>query len=331
MQTLIPGLDEPFARMTEAEASRVLETVWGVPGPRVERLDTERDDSFYVLSDEGDFVLKVAHPADDALLVNLQTSALGHVNEVEPLLPLQRVLQSVGGEIEPVVEVGGASRIARVLTWLPGRLLSDSLPDRVQLGMLGESLGRLTSALSTFDHPAAHRVLLWDVARLPLLRPLLEQYPFAEPVAAFELFDRIVAPRLAGLPHQVIHNDFHQGNVLADPAHPAFVVGVLDFGDVVYSARVIDVAVAVSYLLYPAGRSWLEIEPFLDGFGRHVRLEPLELELLPALVAARLAQRILLGSELARHSSETVDDVAAKITGVRATLRDLLDRIGVSR
>ncbi len=92
----------------------------------------------------------------------------------------------------------------------------------------------------------------------------------------------------------MIHNDFHPGNVLVDPASSAYVVGVLDFGDVLYSARVIDVAVAMGYLVTAAAPAWPAVQPFLDGYLSLVRLTDVELELLPGLVSGRLVQRILI-------------------------------------
>ncbi len=40
-------------------------------------------------------------------------------------------------------------------------------------------------------------------------------------------------PQLAGLRHQVIHNDLNLHNVLVDPKDGARVAGVIDFGDMV--------------------------------------------------------------------------------------------------
>ena len=288
----------PFERLTDAAASALLHSSFDLPTVALTRLDTERDDSFHVVSPEGEFVLKVAHPLDSPALIDLQSTALAHVAGA---VPTQRVLRTVPGD-----------RVARLLTWLPGVPVFDVLPDPRQLGLLGETLGRLSVALSTFKHPEARREFPWDALRLLALRRLGDS-------PAFDWFEADVAPHLDALPRQVIHNDFHLGNVLADPSDPGYVAGVLDFGDVVHSARIADVAVAASYLLSPARLGWRGVELLLGGFERHVEVTDLERRVLKPLVAARFAQRILINDWLRR------DDPVHDSTANRAALADLME------
>ena len=291
-----------FARLSPAQADEILAEHWGIAGAKLERLDTERDDSFQVTTGEREFVLKVAHPADDPLYVNLQTAAMSFAAELEPRLPLQRVLLTRTGEVEPDAD----GRVARLLTWLPGIPVFDAVPNPEQLELLGEALGLLSSALSTFDHPAAHRDFIWDAGRLHLIESLREEAPWPEIDLAFDLADR---DAIAALPQQVIHNDFHPGNVLVDPGHPGYVTGVLDFGDVVHTARIVDLAVALSYLRSPLGIR--DTSPFVEGFGRVVRVTDAERSALPGLVAARFAQRILINLALTRGNPGSRDSAVA--------------------
>ena len=285
---------EPFERLSDESAAALLAATWGVSASAIARLDTERDDSFRVTAHGEDYLLKVAHPADDPLTVNLQTAALSFAAE-HSSLPLQRLLLTAEGEIEPLVD----GRVARLLTWLPGHPVAGELPPY----LLGQSLGSLNDALSTFDHPAAHRDFVWDLGRLDLVRNLQERFPSAE---VAEIFARWDALDLSQLPRQVIHNDFHQGNLLTDGER---LTGVLDFGDVVHTARVVDLAVALCYL------GWHQ--ELIDGFTSIVPLRDDELAVLPTLVAARFAQRILLNQLLGR----------GRQTANEAALRDHLERM----
>ena len=326
MESLAAHLAGPFESLSSAEAQEVIARNFGVTFAAAERLDTERDDSFRIRSPHGDFVLKVSHPDDDPLTINLQTAALAHAADTDPGIPLQRLLPSLAGEIEPMITLAnGDKRIARVLTWLPGSPLYTVTPDIRQLELLGEMLGRLSAALASFEHPAARREFAWDVARLPALRPLLEQFPSVEVSGAFALFDHAVQPVLDALPRQAVFNDFHQGNILVEPDHPAFITGVIDFGDLVHSVRVADLAVAISYLLYPGNRSWAEIEHFVTGFTRRVRLSTAELAVLPPLVAARFAGRILVNQFLARGNPDDRASTAAAANMNQQALGQLLN------
>ena len=277
--------------MLPAQASLLLAERYNMGDATLTRLDTERDDSFHVDAGGGQYSLKIAHPGDLPETIDLQLAALRHAAAADPGLPLQGVVSGADGEA--LQQWNGRS--ARLLTWLPGQLAHGFEPTPSQLHASGVMLGRLSDALSTFDHPAARREIAWDIRRLGRLSELATDATRA----VIERFDVTVAPLLDGLPHQVIHNDFHPSNILVDDRQPGYVVGILDFGDVVHAARVSDLGVALAYLA-PQGDLLAGVQPFIDGFDSVVQLLPEEKAILPDLVSARLVQRILLSNLLAR-------------------------------
>jgi hydroxylysine kinase len=324
----IPGFESAgettpaFDRLGSEEAAQIVAEHYDLRAENVARLETERDDSFRIATAAGDFVLKVAHPADPPEALDLQTRALAHAAESDAALPLQRILPSRGGSLAPPLPEHGG-RLARLFPWLPGTPLEDTRPDATQLAQLGGVLGRLSLALSDFDHPAAEYPYAWDLVQLPRLRPLLERFPSDAAAEALERFERNVAPRLDELPRQIIHNDFNPGNVLVDAAAAGYVTGILDFGDVIRSARVCDLAVALSYQLFPLGGRWSTITPMIEGFEQHVRLEPAEREVLFDLVVGRFAQRVLINEWLALDDGSRGRDPGFR-DGVRGALETLL-------
>ncbi len=154
-----------------------------------------------------------------------------------------------GAESEP--------RVARLLTYLPGRMLDYDATTPSQRRAIGAAVARLSWALRDFDHPSAGRVLAWDLQRLGTLRPLLPHVPDGAPrdLAAAELdrFDEHVGADLAETRQQVVHQDVNADNLLVDASADGFVTGILDFGDVVRSSVVGDLAVAMSYAVGAGG------------------------------------------------------------------------------
>ena len=297
--------------LSELDAAALVTATWHLDVVRCARLDTERDDSFHVVAAEGEFLFKLAHPDDEASVIDLQSAALAHA-------------ASSGLAVQGVIGTATVDgRIGRLLTWLRGSPL-DFTPEPAEAERLGAALGSLNAALASFDHPAARRALDWDALRLPASRALLEEFASPEATEAFARFDERVAPHLGELPRQVIHNDFHQGNILVDRDDERFVVGIIDFGDVTHTARVVDVAVALSYLQHPLGVD--DESRFLAGFERHVPLTELERRVLPDLVAARFALRLLLNAALQRGTPDNRSDAGGGWDRTRAALAAHLER-----
>src|SRR5215475_198104 len=159
-----------------AEAARqILREGFGVESSSLIALAGERDQNFRVDTSSGRRLLfKISNPADDRPILAMQTAALGHIEQVDPALPVMRPLPTTAGE--PWVEAPGQdSRTypARLFTFLPGRMIANTALTTAALRGHGQITARLGRALRGFFHPAADYEILWDITRLPELRPLL--------------------------------------------------------------------------------------------------------------------------------------------------------------
>ena len=271
---------------------------------RATRLTGERDENFRLTAADGaEYILKIANPAENPVETALQTAALLHIERIDPALPCPRVVRDrSGGTHVRFVDEGGAERTARMLTFLPGRLLGESTRSRAQRADCGRLGARLTLALRGFEHPAAGRMIVWDVRHTRHMRRLLEELPrFPYLPAARELLERLV-PRidseLPGLRHQMVHNDLNPLNILVDPGEQERVTGVIDFGDMTRTALIADVAVCAAELIPPdcadpheAHEAILDVASAYDG---GVQLLKSELALLGVLVAARLLMTLVI-------------------------------------
>jgi len=319
-ELLAAELAAPFERATEADAATALLRHWGLIAERANRVETERDNTFRIETSDRSYALKIAHPADARAAIELQTAAIEWAAEHDPGLPLPRPIPTVDGTVQPVV----AGRVVRLFPWMPGQSLRagiwDAAPEASLLHSIGATQARLTAALAGFRHPAESRALAWDVARLPELVGLTEALDDPVPIAS--VLDRHIAeiaPRLGALPQQLIHNDGNLDNLLVDD-RATRVVAVLDFGDAVRTARVLDLAVVASYLL-PADDQYTASDTLRElttGWQSVLPLDSDERELLPRLVLARLVQRMLLGSWLSREIVHNADYLGRNIARTRA-------------
>jgi len=297
-------------RVSHVQAEEIARECYGVAG-KAERLPAEHDDTFRLVTRDGTSrLLKVGVAAPgvaapdaaalDAAEVSFQTAVLLHLEQTAPELPVQRVITALDGRPELVLD-GPRPRVVRMTTYLEGRPLSDAPVTKALRRDIGATLARLDQALRSLRHPGANRIHLWDLQSFPQLRPLLGQLPgTARHPALLDCFDRfeaIVRPRLASLPKQVIHTDFHGDNLLTDAAADAAakVTGVLDFGDSLAGPVAMDVAVAACYQFGTDVQD--PLAPALDVVAGYHAVDPLhdgDVALIGEFMLLRLAARIIV-------------------------------------
>lgn len=289
----------PVPSVEPTEALRVLGEHYdlgGTLGP----LGSERDQNFLLTAQDGQhYVLKFANSAEDANVTSFQTAVFRHLAKKAPDFPVPRLVQSLAGEnIVTHTAADGRQHLVRVLTWLDGTPLQyvDRAPDSA--ATLGHCLAVLGLALQDYEHPGSDYALLWDLKRAASLRELLDcvddQKLRALCEGRLDLFDAEVQPVLQGLRWQVIHNDLNPSNVLVEPDDAGVVTGVIDFGDLVRSPLVVDLAVACAYLLRDEGDPFKDVLAFVVAYHSVRPLEDSEIGILFDLLLTRSTMTILI-------------------------------------
>jgi 4-aminobutyrate aminotransferase-like enzyme/Ser/Thr protein kinase RdoA (MazF antagonist) len=268
----------------------------------VSPLPSERDQNFLLATAGGDrHVLKISNAGEDPQVIDLQNAALLHLATVAPELSLPRVRHTAdGAALATVADASGVPHLVRLLTWVPGRVLADVQPHTPELlHSLGALLGALDAALATFAHPAAERDLKWDPRRAAWIR---EYFPFVDDPARRALVERLFAladgelARLApGLRTGVIYSDANDYNVLVDGSDPYArrVSSVVDFGDMLHTWVVNEVAVACAYAMLDKPDPLAAAAPVVRGYHAAHPLTPGEIEAIYPLACSRLAVSVV--------------------------------------
>ena len=291
-------------RFTADEAGRIAAEVFGIDGSASD-LGSERDQAFLLEDGEAGGVLKISNSGEDPASLDLEESAIAHVVAIDPDLPVARPLA-------PRAAFDGHH--VRLFERKRGHKGGSELDDAA-VRQLGAVHARLCLALRSFFHPAAGRELLWNVRATPRLRPLLDDIADRDrrelAGRTLDRFEERVLPEWNRLRGQVVHGDFNLDNILLDDDDR--VAGILDFGDCSHSALAADVAVALASILRgrPLDDAFRVARIALDGFTSHLPLEPLELELLGDLVAARLAAIVSISAWRTRRFPENAEYIEA--------------------
>jgi hydroxylysine kinase len=301
LDSLLTTLGGQLTTVTIAQAEELVRQHFGISA-HAERLTGERDENFRMHAEgEDGYVLRIAHPAEPPAIADLGRAALVHLAQVDPTLPVQRVCRALDGDTR--IQFTDQSQIRRsgmLCTYLPGTPLILATRSPVQRESCGRLLARMGQALKSFEHRACRRELLWDLRQLPCLAPLLQELPglaamdfLADFVARFA---STVAPRLASVRRQFVHNDFNARNIIVDVSDESRVTGIIDFGDSVHTALIADVAVGAVGQLSNPETAEEAIQQFVRAYCEVEPLESQELALLPWLIAGRIVQNVVITS-----------------------------------
>ena len=303
--------------------------LYGLEGS-ISPLDSERDQNFRLDTPGGDqFVIKIANSDLDPDVLRMQVAALAHIAKVDPELPVPRVLHAQSGAaLTPIQAHDGRTHYVHVLTYLPGRSYPAGASHRALWRPIGYYLARLGRALRGFFHPAANYELLWDLKQAAAVRALLHHVPDSDHrQLAGHFLDRFaqgVLPEIPKLRSQIIHNDFAPNNLVVAEDDHAMITGIIDFGDLIHTPLVMDLAVPIAYL-FRGPDDPLEIaSAVIKAYHEISPLEPVELSLLYDLIATRLtllnviaSWRVALYPENQEYIAGYVDRVWARLSAWR--------------
>lgn len=294
-------------RFSAADAERVARELYGVEAS-ASPLASERDQNFLLKpAHGGGFVLKFSNSREARAFLDAQREAMAIVAERTGLCTSVIPVRGGGDSLGEVSGPAGERHFTRLVRFIPGTPAGEARYHSAAYRCdLGRCVGAIDRALAGFDHPAAHREFHWDLARgvstcrryLPLVQDAAVRQMVSVMVDAFE---RDTSPLLPRLPRSVIHNDANDFNVIVHESADPFtrrqrVAGVIDFGDMVHSYTVGDLAIAAAYAALDARDPLAAAAEVVTGYHRERPLEDGELDALFGLIRLRLCTSIVIAA-----------------------------------
>ena len=294
----------------EDDAVRMARDLFGLEAS-AKSLPSERDQNFRLTASGGDrYVLKIANATEPIEILVLQNQAMRHVFQKSRLKDphanlCPEVIASLEGDHITAIEgPHGNSHFVRLLTYIPGKPLALIKPhDAALLSSLGCFFGHIDRCLKDFDHPAAHRDFHWDLKNASkVIGAYIDLIPVPQNrqlVRDFLLrFQRQSEPLLAVLPAGIIHNDGNDYNVLVqqEENRPSQVTGVIDFGDMLHTYSVCEVAIICAYAMLNKNDPLTAAKTVIGGYHQIHPLDDPELTVLFDLICMRLCMSVCLSA-----------------------------------
>ncbi|MEM1410745.1 MAG: phosphotransferase [Pseudomonadota bacterium] len=321
--------------MAQSTLQTLLDEHWGLAGP-LEPLYAERDLNHRLTTERGQcWLVKLSHPDTGRRRLDFENRVLDALSNGTEGLRVPRIRTTHEGVLSLPLPDGTQ---LRVLAWLEGIALSDVDVTPAMGEALGRACARLNRALEPLSTTGALPANLpWDLLGLPALKPLAARLPDAGAMAmarsVVEHHEAETARALQALPRQPIHNDLNPDNVLVAPAKPNALPAIIDFGDMVRAPVLCDLAIACAYHVTDDGEPLRNVRTIVRGFHAERPLSEEEQTLLPALIAGRLCQTLLIqGARFAAGNkalANTYQQALRRLTALREV--DPQTQVGVIR
>lgn len=298
-----------FSSETVRKLVRDLYGIEGTPEP----LPAEWDQNFRLNAAEaGTFVVKIANRGHSTATLEFQNAAMNRLSRLWSSGRSPRLVPSLAGkEITLVSSLDGAEYRMRLLTYLDGRPFAAVRPrDERTLKRLGMALGDLDQCLADLQHPAMGRQLQWDLQRCEWISTVTHRIPNLQRRRIVEMlllqFRARVAPLLPHLPVSVIHNDANDENILVapDPEGGWSLVGLLDFGDMVRSQTVNELAIACAYAGLSTEDPLQVATRIAAGYHQRRPLKETEVQALFPLMCMRLCVSVTISAIAAQEDPQ---------------------------
>lgn len=299
------GRDESRPPFTIDDASELAGRLYGLSGVFSE-LPSERDRNFQVKTDSGaEYVLKISATSEMREVLEFQNAAMQHLSQEQEFAICPWVIPNKEDEcISTTKDSEGHEHFVRLLGFLPGQVLGKINPHTPQLLFdFGRFMGSLSLLLADFTHPGASRDFYWDMknagAVIHRYIDLIEDAAQKELVKHFyKEFDNNVVPVIRDLRASVIHNDGNDHNILVHEAHSDYErsFGILDFGDMVHSCTVFEIAIAAAYAILGKEDPLAAAAQVIGGYYSVFPLTDEEIDIVFYLVCVRLTMSVCVSA-----------------------------------
>jgi len=285
------------------EIDQLLQENYGIQA-KIKELPGYEDLNYIIDYKNSRSILKITVNPDAQLSVMPQVRVLNVLNKTDNLRGLiPEITSTLNGEKTLEWEYDGTKLIVRILSFLEGNFMGEKSPLMSFFAMLGEFMGKLDNTLSKINEPLFRQLHLeWDLANFleneelcqyiknPYNRTLVEYF--------FLQYREIVTPAYKNLRKSLIHNDINDWNVLAADNK---VAGLIDFGDMVHTATINELAIALAYAMMKQDDPLAVAYELIKGYHSVFPLKEEELDILYYLSASRLCTTIVMAAKNASN------------------------------
>jgi Ser/Thr protein kinase RdoA (MazF antagonist) len=295
-------------RFSQKEAVSISKKFYGVD-VLASSLPSERDQNFLLKSRNSGkkYVLKISNQKEKKETLDLQNSAMKIISSCLGNDSCPQICLTKEGKKTKKISQKQSYHYVRMVTYIEGKPLAQTLPHTpILLQSAGKFIAKIDQALKNFSHPAAKRKFHWDLQRGPeTIKQLMKYIEKPEERSLIkhllERFQSQAMKSVSQLKKTVIHNDGNDYNILVKDSDKKSLnqkkcFGILDFGDMVYSYTVGDIAVVAAYVMLDKKNHWDAASHLIKGYDRVMKISDKELEAVSHFIYLRLCMSVVISA-----------------------------------
>lgn len=271
----------------------------------IQLLDSYIDQNFLLETSEKEkFVFKIANRTDSLDFLKATQEVMTILSSDNEKAACPKIINNIHKDkIVHLLDSNKDTYFAWMISFIPGKLFAkvENHSDEL-LSNLGSFIGNLDSTLQNYFNPSFHKYLDWDLRNALDAEPFLSYIPNASDknIAAYflNLFRTFVIPNFSKLRMSVIHNDPNDYNLFVTEDQKN-ISGIIDFGDMVHSYTVNNLAIAISYAVFGKEDILEKASIILNGYHKVYPLTEIEVEMLYYLIGARMAVTVCMAAHKA--------------------------------
>ncbi|MGB0959412.1 MAG: aminotransferase class III-fold pyridoxal phosphate-dependent enzyme [Halocynthiibacter sp.] len=282
---------------------------WGISAA-LSALDGEYDLNFLATAPTASYIVKVMRTGCDADFIDMQCAALAHLSKTQPNVVPKVIPTKNGALFATIKDAHGAPRIVWVLEKMQGTTYANFTPKSPALiHDLGRQVGILNRHFIGFTHPALERDFKWNLMTALWVKndiSCLTSQPRRALITTISQDFEAILPKLRGMPHQALHNDVNDYNILAsgDLKGAQWVSGLIDLGDMCAGPRIIDLAICAAYIVLDHPNPEHALADLVSGYHAENPLSAEEIDLIWPLLRMRLAVSVVNSTRMATDQPE---------------------------
>ena len=263
---------------------------------KLKSLNSERDKNFLIyINSKPKYVLKISNSKESKDFLNLQDYVLINLRKRASLN--KRIPKKIHPSIKIYTDLNDRICYVRILSYIEGKMYASVKHNSLLEQSLGSLLGNLSKELQNLNKPSAFRKFEWDPSNIHWISKEVKLFKGVKKKIINNNINEhsiFVKKNINNLRFSLTHGDPNNYNLVVNKNT---VIGLLDYGDMIYAPTINDLAISLSYALMNKDNLFSSLKDIITSYNKIFYISFDEIFSLMSLVKARLTITVVMAEK----------------------------------